>query len=87
MRSLLSGEYPAFQLDEGVANVFNRPRMVAELYTPPGQLMTSAVLASLQALAITLGEIISGAAGRAIGFIKWQITVAFAIAGVLFAGR
>lgn len=61
--------------------------MVNELYTEPGQLMSSAVLASLQAFAITLGEIMSGGAGRAIGYIKWQITGVFAIAGILFAGR
>ena len=61
--------------------------MVAELYTTPGHLISAAVLASLQAFATTLGEIFSGAAGRALGHIKWQIVIAFSTAGVLFASE
>ncbi|ORY07019.1 fungal trichothecene efflux pump [Clohesyomyces aquaticus] len=61
------------------------PRMVAELYTVPGKTMDAALIASLQSLAITTGEIIGGFGARKIGYVKWQIFTTLSIAGVLFA--
>jgi hypothetical protein len=63
------------------------PRMVAELYTPPGHVMEGALIASLQSLAITTGEIIGGFLARSIGHVKWQIVTTLSIAGILFAGE
>lgn len=61
------------------------PRMVSELYTRPGHATEAALLASLQALAITIGEIMSGFLSKWIGYVKWQITISLVIAGILFA--
>ena len=63
------------------------PRMVSELYTDPNDLMSAALLSSLQSIGITVGEIISGAAGRHIGHVKYQTIFAFATGGALYAGE
>jgi len=63
------------------------PRMVSELYTDPKDLMSAALLSSIQSIGITVGEILSGALGRHIGHVKWQTIFAFATGGALYAGQ
>lgn len=59
------------------------PAMVAVLYSDRG-VMSGAWLSSLVGLCITIGQIVGGFSGKAIGYLKWQCVVGITLGAVCF---